>query len=97
MTAAQTLAVVHSLLDNMKVVMDGESESESLTRAGPKQALKCSVTSLMVPDRCRITRALYNNPVIQGYNDDIDRMLIQETLFCSADASGCSPTRGHHG
>jgi hypothetical protein len=25
MTAAQTLAVVHSLLDNMKVVMDGES------------------------------------------------------------------------
>jgi hypothetical protein len=24
MTAAQTLAVVHSLLDNMKVVMDGE-------------------------------------------------------------------------
>ena len=25
MTAAQTLAVVHSLLDNVKVVMDGES------------------------------------------------------------------------
>jgi hypothetical protein len=25
MTAAQTFAVVHSLLDNMKVVMDGES------------------------------------------------------------------------
>ena len=25
MTAAQTLSVVHSLLDNMKVVMDGES------------------------------------------------------------------------
>ena len=25
MTAAQTLAIVHSLLDNMKAVMDGES------------------------------------------------------------------------
>ena len=39
MTAAQTLAVVHSLLDNMKVVMNGESSR--LENSKPDQIVVC--------------------------------------------------------